>query len=331
MFTLSHSESSESSGVFSVFFAPICISGREQLFAPIRAFIGGEPSVLFEVICIESIFALYLSSVGLVELLLLALHPSEPDVLRSISTFWAHHSFAGERIIKLYTSSFSFHHHRHCHLPHSYNITLRHNRAKWWLMSKFSVNNWSIIYSLQHGPYTLFSNCAWGRHSYWSITLWLLLLYCLSYLTLHSCRLRTHCDQLGARQLNSKCQQLWGNLFVRLLIHFFVVVDLIQLHWSEIKGVRYWIWGWLVRVMGFRTGVWNFVGAGLGFWESTFVFLDLGLLWGKFLVFWGALVGHSLVCMVLGGDHFFFLLSFLSFFLFFSLGVSSLRGCAEIS
>jgi hypothetical protein len=64
--------------------------------------------VLFEVICIESIFALYLSSVGLVELLLLALHPSEPDVLRSISTFWAHHSFAGERITKLSTGYFHF-------------------------------------------------------------------------------------------------------------------------------------------------------------------------------------------------------------------------------
>jgi hypothetical protein len=60
------------------------------------------------VIWIESIFALYLSSVRLVELLLLALHPSEPDVLRFVSTFLAHHSFAGERITKLSTGYLKF-------------------------------------------------------------------------------------------------------------------------------------------------------------------------------------------------------------------------------
>ena len=169
----------------------------------------------------------------------------------------------------------------------------------------FLVNNWSTIYSLQHGPYTLFSNCAWGCHPYWSTTLWLLLPYHLSLLVLHWCQLRTNCDQLGARWSNSMCQQLWGNLSVRLLIHLFVV-DPFQLHWSEIKGVGYWIWGWLVRVVGFRTGVRNFVGAGLGFWESTFVFLDLGLLWGKFfgvlwlVILWyvwfqGVIISFSLV------------------------------------
>ena len=41
--------------------------------------------------------------------------------------------------------------------------------------------------------------------------------------------------------------------------------------------------------------------------DHQFIFLDLGLLWGKFLlVFWGALVGHTLVCSVPGGDHHFF-------------------------
>ena len=66
--------------------------------------------------------------------------------------------------------------------------------------------------------------------------------------------------------------------------------------------------------------------------DHQFVFSDLGLLWGKFLlVFWGALVSHTLVCSVPGGDHYSFFLSFLSFFLFFSLGVSSLRGCVEMS
>ena len=100
---------------------------------------------------------------------------------------------------------------------------------------------------------------------------------------------------------------------MRLLIHF--VVDLIQLHWSEIKGVGYWIWGWLVGVVGFRTGVRNFIGAGLGFWESTFVFLDLGLLWGTFF---GVLWLVTLWYVWFQGVIISFLLSFLSF-LFFSL------------
>jgi hypothetical protein len=186
-------------------------------------------------ICIERHLCIVsLISVGLAELWLLALHQSTLLLVRgSPNSPLAH---------------FSFRHHRHRHLPLSYNITLCHNRAKWWPVSKFSVNTWSTIYLLQHGPYSLFSNCAWSRHSYWSTTVWLLLPYCLSQLILLSCQLWTHCDQLRTRRSNSKCQQLWGNLFVRLLIRFFVAVDLIQLHQSEIKGVGYWIWGWLVEL-----------------------------------------------------------------------------------
>jgi hypothetical protein len=43
------------------------------------------------------------------------------------------------------------------------------------------------------------------------------------------------------------------------------------------------------RVVGFRTGVWNFVGAGLGF--------DLGLLDGNFLLGILGCVGQSLFGM----------------------------------
>jgi len=74
VFTLSHSESSESSGVFQCFCAHLSFYRWGTICA-------------FEVICIESIFALYLSFVGLVELLLLALHPIFVSVvLRFIST-----------------------------------------------------------------------------------------------------------------------------------------------------------------------------------------------------------------------------------------------------
>jgi hypothetical protein len=107
----------------------------------------------------------------------------------------------------------------------------------------------------------------------------------------------------------------------------FCCVDLIWLLQPEIKGVGYWIWGWLVRVVGFRTGVRNFVGAGLGFWKSTFVFLDLGLLWGKFL---GALVGHSLVCVVPGGDHFFLSCHSFHFFVLFFGSVEPQEVCWDI-
>ena len=43
----------------------------------------------------------------------------------------------------------------------------------------------------------------------------------------------------------------------------FFVVDLVWSHQSEIKGVG-WDMGVTSRVVGFRTGVWNFTGAGLG-------------------------------------------------------------------
>ena len=155
-------------GLF-VLFAPICISGR-------------DPSVFFEMICIEKCLCIvslicgaYWASAHCSALI------SVSGVLRfnylhsGISTLWCEDQQDSSPI-----PSFSFRHHRHHHLPHSYNITLRHNRAKWWLMSRFSVINWSTIYSLLHGPYALFSNCAWGCHSYWSTTLWLLLPYRLS-------------------------------------------------------------------------------------------------------------------------------------------------------
>ena len=156
-------------GLF-VLFAPICISGR-------------DPSVFFEMICIEKCLCIvslicgaYWASAHCSALI------SVSGVLRfnylhsGTSTLWCEDQQDSSPI-----PSFSFRHHRHHHLPHSYNITLRHNRAKWWLMSRFSViNSLSTIYSLLHGPYTLFSNCAWGCHSYWSTTLWLLLPYRLS-------------------------------------------------------------------------------------------------------------------------------------------------------
>src|ERR1700683_4253636 len=124
--SLCHSGSSGVLSESSVLFAPICISGRE-LFVPIWVS-SRDLFVSFEVICIE----LYLCIVSLIcgayraSALLLCTHL---DMLRFIFTFWAHHSFAGERITKLPTGSFSFRHHRHCHLPHSYNITLCHNCA----------------------------------------------------------------------------------------------------------------------------------------------------------------------------------------------------------
>jgi hypothetical protein len=63
------------------------------------------------------------------------------------------------------------------------------------------------------------------------------------------------------------------------------------------------------------------------------VFLDLGLLEGSFFFcILGALVGHTLVCSVPGGDLFFFPCHSFHFFCSSSLGVSSLmsRGCVEI-
>ena len=83
---------------------------------------------------------------------------------------------------------------------------------------------------------------------------------------------------------------------------------------------------WLVRTP--LTATWGHVFL----LDHQFVFLDLGLLEGSFFfLFWGALVGHTLVCSVPGGDHyFFFSCPSFCFFCSFSLGVSSLRGCVEI-
>ena len=78
------------------------------------------------------------------------------------------------------------------------------------------------------------------------------------------------------------------------------------------------------RVMGFRTGVWNFVGAGLGF--------DLSLLDRSFLLGILGCFGQSLFGMF--SSRGVIVVSFPcrhSFcFCFFFLGVSSLRGCVEI-
>jgi hypothetical protein len=125
-------------------------------------------------ICIERHLCIVsLISVGLAELWLLALHQSTLLLVRgSPNSPLAH---------------FSFRHHRHRHLPLSYNITLCHNRAKWWPMSKFSVNTWSTIYSLQHESYSLLSLCVGRYHSRWSTTLWLCLSHYLSFVTLRSC------------------------------------------------------------------------------------------------------------------------------------------------
>jgi hypothetical protein len=75
------------------------------------------------------------------------------------------------------------------------------------------------------------------------------------------------------------------------------------------------------RVVGFRTGVWNFVGAGLGF--------DLGLLDRNFLLGILECFGQLLFGMFSSGV---IIVSFpcCHFFCFFFLDVSSLRGCVEI-
>jgi hypothetical protein len=75
-----------------VFFDALCVtlghlgSYLSLCYSRLSAFRVGTYLSLFEVICIESISALYLSSVGLVELLLLVLHLSVSVVLRFVST-----------------------------------------------------------------------------------------------------------------------------------------------------------------------------------------------------------------------------------------------------